>query len=324
MSEWTSPEFLARARAWIAERATVTGEIEQPHDEWWSTVLRVPTSEGTLWFKAVSMPEHAFEVPLTALLARLQPDRVPALVAVDVERGWLLMRDGGTRLREAGASVEHWERVLPECAEVQIALAPHRPELLAMGVPNEELATLPLRVEAILERPDALLLDQPEGLTAAERDRALAALPELDAMCRELAGYGIPETIQHDDLHDGNVFVDGDRHRIFDWGDACVSHPFHTLTVALRAAAWKLDLEPGGADVLGLRDAYLEPFAPYGTREKLRAAAELAYRTGTLARAHAWHRYVLSQPPDADPEDAESVPYGVKKFLERGPLGAWR
>ena len=37
------------------------------------------------------------------------------------------------------------------------------------------------------------------------------------------------------------------RFLFFDWGDACVSHPFHTLTVTLRAATWKLGLEPGEA-----------------------------------------------------------------------------
>ena len=101
---WVQPEWLAGATSWIRSRLddqgiSLTGEIEQPHVRWWSTVLRVPTSEGDLWFKA-NAPPHAFEAELIAILERLRPGRVPELVALDAGRGWMLMRDGGTRLRE--------------------------------------------------------------------------------------------------------------------------------------------------------------------------------------------------------------------------------
>ncbi len=109
-----------------------------------------------------------------------------------------------------------------------------------------------------------------------------------------------------------------------DWGDACVSHPFHTLTVALRATASRLDLEPGGPEILRLRDAYLEPFAAFGSRDELAHAADIAYRTGTLARALAWHPYVADREPADRLPALESVPYGLLMFLARGPLGAWR
>ena len=63
-----------------------------------STVLRVPTTEGDLYFKAVSAI-HLFEAALTGLLAELQPGRVPEVVAMDARRGWLLMRDGVKQAR---------------------------------------------------------------------------------------------------------------------------------------------------------------------------------------------------------------------------------
>ncbi len=70
--DWTSPRFLDEADAWIRSQVHVVGEIEQPHVRPWSTVLRVPSDGEVLWFKAVS-DGHAFEVPLTAILARLRP-----------------------------------------------------------------------------------------------------------------------------------------------------------------------------------------------------------------------------------------------------------
>jgi hypothetical protein len=142
---WTSPEWLSEATGWIRERADVAGDIEQPHVRWWSTVLRVPTTDGDLYFKAVSAV-HLFEPALTALLAELQPARVPEVVAMDAERGWMLMRDGGTRLRElvaTRAELHHWERLLPGYAQLQIEMTPHAARLLALRVPDERLAVLP-------------------------------------------------------------------------------------------------------------------------------------------------------------------------------------
>jgi Phosphotransferase enzyme family len=309
---WTHADWLAEATAWIRERAEVSGEIEQPHVRWWSTVLRVPTPDGDLFFKAVA-PIHAFEAALTARLAELQPSRVPELVDVDTERGWMLMRDGGTRLRElveTPADLHHWEQLLPGYAQLQIEAAPYADEFLALGVPDERLSVLPRHLRE-------LLAVRPEGLTADELSRI--RVPEIEAMCRELAGYGIPETIQHDDLHDGQVFVRDDRYLVFDWGDSCVSHPFHSLTVVLRAIAWKLDLEPGGAEVQRLREAYLEPFGSGYTE-----AADLAYRTGTIARALAWHRMVAAREPQfVDSDDATAAAHGLKLFLQGGPIGTW-
>jgi hypothetical protein len=249
---------------------------------------------------------------LTGLLAELQPDRVPEVVALDRNRAWMLLRDGGIRLRDAPASVEHWERVLPVYAELQIAATPHAAELLELGVPDFRLANLSDLLEDLLS-------EQPAGLSSDDYRAMLDRLPEAESMADGLLAHGIPETIQHDDLHDGQVFVRNGSYLIFDWGDACVSHPFHTLTVTLRVAAWRLELEPGGPDILRLRDAYLEPF---GAPAELATVADAAYRTGTLARALAWHRYLVARQTENE-EDWEAVAYGIRRFLEGGPIGTW-
>lgn len=311
---WTRPDWLVEAREWIDARVEVTGEIEQPHVRWWSTVLRVPTAEGDLFFKAVA-PVHRFEAALTARLAELQPRRVTEVVDVDVERGWFLMRDAGRRLRELVETrddLHHWERLLPEYAQLQLEVAPHADELLALGVPDERLAVLPNLFRE-------LLATRPPGLTDDERARAIETIPRFKEMCLELEEDGLSETIQHDDLHDGQVFVRDGRYLVFDWGDSCVSHPFHSLTVTLRSVAWRLDLEPGGPELRRLRDLYLEPFGrPAGL-------ADLAYRTGTIARSIAWHWMVAAREPEFVTDDDLTGPaYGIKLFLEGGPIGTWR
>ncbi len=316
---WLDPSWRAEAEAWIRERVEVAGAIEQPHVYPWSTVLRVPTAEDPLWFKATTPEVHGFEPRLAEILAETCPDRVTELVEIDADRAWMLMQDAGTRLRELeppdpGA----WETILPRYAELQIAVAPRAAELLALGVPDQRLAGIPGKVEALLGDDRALMLGESAELSPEGRDELRRRLPELRALVQRLEAFGIPETIQHDDLHDGQVFVRDGHIRILDWGDSCISHPFHTLTVTLRALAWRHGIEPGSERLLRLRDAYLEPFGAPAE------AADLAYRTGTLGRALAWHRYVSATAPgERDLDDAESVPYGLRLYHEGGPIGTW-
>jgi len=310
---WTEPEWLSGAEAWIRERAEVTGELDQFHVRWWSTVIRVPTRREDLYFKAVA-DGFLFEPPLTAKLFELKPDRVTEVVDIDAGRGWMLMRDAGRRFREVvltRADLRHWELALPRYAELQLAAAPLGDELLALGVPDSRLSVLPGQLRAVLAQPV-------RGLEPEDQERLLAALPKFEDMCGELAAYGIPETIQHDDLHDGQVFLRDGGYLFFDWGDSCVSHPFHSLTVALRANAAKFELEPGGVERRRLRNAYLEPFGD------LQEAADLAYWTGTVGRALAWDRFVRSGFDYTEPEDDLATAHGLKLFLAGGPIGTWR
>jgi hypothetical protein len=82
ISAWLEDELLRRG---CAPRGPVTLVQARP----WSVVLRVPTTAGACYGKAVA-PALAHEVELTAALARWRPDCLPAVLAVDRERGWLL------------------------------------------------------------------------------------------------------------------------------------------------------------------------------------------------------------------------------------------
>jgi hypothetical protein len=322
---WTRPKWLEEATGWVRDRVDVRGEIEQTHVYWWSTVLRVPTADGVVWFKACH-PSHGFEPALTLELAKLRPERIVDVLAVDHERSWMLTADAGTRLRELLASADdlsRWEEVLASYADLQLAATEHAGRLVELGVPHDGLARLPARFEHVLGDRELLLVDREDGLDAGQLDRLVASTPEVERLCAQLAAAGIPETIQHDDLHDGNVFVHDGGYLLFDWGDACVSHPFHTLTVTLRAAAWRFDLEPAAPPLERMRDAYLGSFDGYGSRAELLDAFAIAYRLGTIARALSRYRAVEALPGLAH-EDSDSVPYGLRLFLENGPIGTWQ
>ncbi|HMJ00511.1 MAG TPA: phosphotransferase [Gaiellaceae bacterium] len=285
MVPWTEPLWLAEAHEWIHEQLARlgvggVGVIDQHHVRPWSTVMRVPTEQGDVYFKA-NTPALRHEAALVEILAARRPDCVPPLLAVDVERGWMLMADAGTRLREyveREQDLTCWLEILPLYAGVQIDLADQVDQMVAFGVPDLRLSTLPSRYEE--------LLDSVVDLPSDDRRRLEGNMPRVREMCEELAGYGLPETIQHDDFHDGQVFVRDGRYLLLDWGDACVSHPFFTLSVTLEGGlAWGLDDVQGSVEVGPFRDAYLAPFTRIAKSADLEPASEIAMRLGWVCRA---------------------------------------
>lgn len=329
MPHWRDPAWRGEALGWVEAQLDRlgmrrTGEVEQPHAFWWSTALRIPTSDGVVWFKA-ARPDGAFEARLTPLLASQWPDRTVQLLASDADRGWMLARDAGTKLRELddGRVVDHWQALLPRYAEMQLRMAERVEELERIGVPGLRLAQLPGELEALLGEPELLMRDESGGVDDARRRRLEEGLPAFAQLCHDLVDSGIPDTLQHDDLNDGNAFLRGSDHVVFDWGDACIAHPFHSLVVAMRSLAYRNGWSPGGPEVSRLLDAYLEPWSGHGTRAELLAAADLARRTGTIQRTLAWRRVLKAMPPEVRAEDVDAVPYGLRLYLLDGPWGTW-
>jgi Ser/Thr protein kinase RdoA (MazF antagonist) len=167
------------------------------------------------------------------------------------------------------------------------------------------------------------MTDADGGVDAPRREALGERLAGFAEECRCLAAAGIPETLQHDDLNDGNAFLRGADHVVFDWGDACISHPFHSLVVVLRSLAYRNAWRPGGPEVTRLLHAYLEPWSAHAGREGLLEAADLARRTGTVQRSLAWRRGVLAMPQSYRDEYVDSVPYGLRLYLLDGPWGTW-
>jgi hypothetical protein len=204
---------LADAEAWIRAHVEPVGSIETEHERPWATVLRVPVAGDVAWFKACA-PVQSFEPRLTAELFARHPDRVAEVLGYDEERAWLLLGDAGIPIGEFGNPPETWLVVLPLYAELQREEAAHTHDHLAQGVPDLRVATLPARYDDLLQR------ELP--LEREEIDRLRAFAPRFAELCDELVTHGVSETVQHDDLHMANVYLQGEQLRILDWGDSMI------------------------------------------------------------------------------------------------------
>jgi hypothetical protein len=283
------------AEEWIRAHVEPAGAIEAARERPWATVLRVPIAGGVAWFKACA-PVQAFEPRLTAELFARWPDRVAEVLGHHEERAWLLLADAGTPIREDGNPPETWLVALPLYAELQRGEAAHAHEHLAHRVPDLRVAALPARYEDLLQHELPLAPDELRQL------REFA--PRFAELCAELAAHGVPETVQHDDLHMANVYAQHGRLRLLDWGDASIAHPFASLIVTFRFLEERNELRPTDPWFPRLRDAYLEPWGG-----GLADTFALALRVGTFAHAIAWARQRDALPAEARAEF--DVGYGI-------------
>ncbi len=294
---WTTQQWRGEVLDWVAEQgARPLAPVTQPRRTPWSTVLRIPTPDGVVWFKAAGQG-CAFEGGLLQALAAYDAPHVVRPTAVSGSRGWVLLPDGGPTLREAGGTLADWERVLTGYGELQRAVE----GLPLPGVEDLRPSVLP----AVL---DGLLSTVPVEPLAELR----ALEPVFATWCAELATSGVVASVQHDDLHDANAFVDG---TVFDFGDACLAHPFSSLLVTLRVAAHRFGLAAGAPELRRLRDAYLEPWTDGWSRAELELLALFATRVGKVCRVRAWQRALTGV---RDPgEHAEAVPGWLEELLEQ-------
>jgi phosphotransferase family enzyme len=292
------------AEAWlrniVRDRSiALDGPIELVHSRPWSTVFRAPAGDGALFLKVCAVTQLQ-EPRVIELVAREAPDLVPGFVARHPSEPWVILRDGGRRLRQVvpgAGQLPVWRALLPRYAALQRSLLGHQAELLATGLPDRRLERIP--------RLLARVLDDDRWAPAASRSAVRALLPDIERLCAELAGIGIGPSLDHDDLHDHNVLVHDGRPSIIDWGDASLTHPFLALAVTERFAALAAGVASDAPEIRALREAYLAPWAGLAPGAALHRAAEIGAALGVVTGTLTWYEVVTRLPGAHEEEQGE-------------------
>lgn len=333
---WFLPGWDQETFAWIHTRLDelnlpVIGPIREMHRRNWSAVFIIPTAAGNVYFKATAA-HCSNEAAITRRLYELRPDCITTVLAADPQRRFLLMADEGDRLRTrmptppgpaAAPALVIWERLLAEFAELQIEMLPRARELLDLRIADHRLRLLPELFADLLADDEILRLGLPDGLTPGQRDQLVAIQPRYAEMCSTLAALPISETLHHDDFHDGNIFIRGERLTFSDWGDSCLAFPFFSIVITLRSASDRLGLPDEAtedpdilpAELLRLRDAYLEPWERFIPAAELRAIFPTAWRTAMVNRALGWMSEVRHMSSADRREYGYTVPAWLGEFL---------
>jgi Phosphotransferase enzyme family len=304
---WARAGWLAEASEWIEEslaelNRAPTGPVEQVRTWALSAVLRVPTSDGSVFFKAtVDLPLFVDEGRVMRGLARLFPRNVPRPLALDRRRRWMLLEDAGQPLGW-DAPTEERERVLHTFGLMQATAARDIDALLAIGCVERRPEWLAREVGLLLADDAALT-----GLDEEEIARLRADEPLLVALCKQLAASSVPSSIAHGDLHLGNVARTGDSYVFFDWSDACVTHPFLDLIDVFR--------EEDAVTRDALRDAYLRAWVDYGSHDQLLSVWRLAEPLASLNQAVSYRYIASGVAPGTNQELDWAIPHWLRNVL---------
>ncbi len=172
------------------------------------------------------------------------------------------------------------------------------------------------RLATLADRFDALVEDE-ASLPGELRQQLAPHRRSVREGCRRLAALGIPETIEHGDLHDGQVFVRGGGTRFGDWGDSHISHPFFTMSATLEGRlAWGLDDVQGSHDTRSFAASYLAPFQCYANRSELEAAFATALRLGWVCHGCNTLATVAGYDPDDQPDHLARAAVHLRMFLD--------
>jgi hypothetical protein len=259
---WRERAWLRAAMDWIvtslaALGRSVRGPVEQIRVAELSCVLRAATDDGDVYFKATTqLPLFVDEGAVMVVLAELFPAEVPAPLAVDRRRGWMLLPDVGPEIGWS-APVEVREDVVRAFARLQIRSAGSVDRLLQAGCLDRRPQWL---ARQATQWPATV--DLSRWLSAAEVAELTACVAGLAAASAALADQPVPATLGHGDMHLGNVARAGSGYWFFDWTDGCVMHPFLDMI-----AIFFFEDDPAVRD--RLRDAYLAEWAAYAPAARL-------------------------------------------------------
>src|SRR5829696_2707653 len=322
---WAARGWFDQAEGWLRDTMAaigrpVTGPPAQVRAWELSCVLRAPTATGDVWFKTnATLPQFVNEGEVITALSELFGDRVPAPLAVDPERGWMVLDDVGP---EVGweAPLEVVEEVARSFPRLQVEAAGHAGRLLAAGCLDRRLGRLAAQAEAWLPDLEATGelpgIDDATWLSGGERAALQAALPQLRACCEELAGLAVPPSLVHGDLHLGNVARGPAGYRFFDWTDACVAHPFLDLATIRRGTSYAEGDDQRERELRErLVGAYLPEWAAFEPPDRLARAVRLAAPLGALHQAVSYRAIVASQQPPIDLHMRQSTAWWLRQVL---------
>jgi hypothetical protein len=302
--QWSRPGWLAEAAQWMRRHMTAAGyvdpEVPRIHQLWGISVVLSAASHTGRAFLKCSGDRFRHEGRVTQALADRSPGYLPDVLAIEPDRGWMLMGDLDAPL--LGDQPESaWALGLDALAALQQMWLGRSDELLAAGAEPRPLSQL---ADWVRGTPlDAGLM----GRFAPEvHDAWLAAAPAMADACLTLDRTGPGPSLVHGDFHPWNVAAGQAGTRIFDWTDAAVGHPFLDLVTYIMRTS-----DPARRRQLLQR--YLGLWSRHLSRHDLQAAGQLALVVGALHQAYNHWQLI----PTVMPDDLAQLRDGDVQWLRR-------
>jgi hypothetical protein len=298
---WLQTAWLPEAEAWMCEQLdaqgiTVGSRPEPVTSRFVGRVLRVETSLGPVYFKAVSRV-FCREVAIATELSGWQPQHIPAPLAADPDRGWMLTGEvRGPMLTEV-ADLDVWEEAVRVYARLQRASVSAIANGSMPSLFDWRPESLPAGIDRMMGEIEWLQTGYDDPLTDGELEALRQGTAQFRDMCLQVAGFGVPAALEHQDLHPGNVRIVDGTPVYLDWAWSCVTHPFLSLSLFIPR-----ERVPGALPSVRERllATYLDEWGEYGTPSDLEVLTRSVHAWSIIQYAVAdaeWLRSYLSELP---------------------------
>jgi hypothetical protein len=266
----------------------VTGSVEQFRQGWTSScLLRAPTNQGWIYFKAGNEPAPG-EAMLTAALAERWPHTVAAPLVVDGQRNWMLNRD--FREERTRIDVQQLPAFAGALAELQLQSRDDLQRWREIGCRELSLQDF-VQVSQQPEEHRNILQRGGGGLTDPEWEKFREALQPISDECRILADINLPQTLVHIDFRDDNLALLDGKQLLLDWNGTMISHPFLALgrvfedhRATLRQVGHVSTMRINEELYQQIIESYLQPFTALASLQDLLRALEAAEKLDRLWR----------------------------------------
>ena len=278
-----------------------------------SCTMKVATDTGGVYFKAT--PQFmSHEGRVMQAVAQSCPELLPPPLAVDSDKGWLLMPDYGGEMLHECPDITRWEEALRLFSRAQVEQSENIGYWLSANIPDRRLGRMVEMIDPLIASCSRMLTGGDTGLTDAEAQNLRSLSLPLKLMCARLADFEVPHTLVHGDLG-GNILVREDGYTFFDWTDACVSHPFFEMATISGAYFDESVLKENRDADDRLRNAYLEPWTKYEPMDRLIEEFNAARPLGALHQAMTYMWILTNISPDARPELEGGLLHWVRYLL---------
>lgn len=265
------------------------GEFENIQETAWSSVSRILTSSGYIYLKQVP-PLLALEPTIIRILHDKLQANIPVIIDVNKKLNIFLMKDSGKafyHFNKGENRISLISNAISSYKYIQNKSIPFVNDLIKLGVPDWRIKNLPELYKKLIDQEEVLLED---GFSENEINKLSLNLDKCTSLCKELDEFQIPETLDHCDLHGGNILID--EHScvitIIDWGETVITHPFFSLSFFLRGLVKYYSFQESELwDVLFANEVITN-------KKDLLTLVELAKKLEPIYSALAFHRLLLS------------------------------
>lgn len=227
----------------------------------YSSVHRLKTTDGYFILKKVPPAFYTEAHVLERLGQGKASNAVPTLVAKDDNLHIFMTSANGQHtlrafLKEHGTDVDLIRKGLDLYQSVQASTAGDTDAYLRLCAPDWRLDQFPNLYRQIIENDELMTLWK---MDAEKRQALQERVGCVNALCQKLAGYNLPDTLTHCDLHNNNIVIDANTKALtlIDWAEVAICNPLISVEPFFRSLRKHHNMTRENSEYQALQNSYI-------------------------------------------------------------------